>query len=87
MEKLDLKSKGRQGNDRYEGFVVDLAMEISRIVGFNFTIRITDGYGSVDERGQWNGMIRELLEEVGRPDRAGYSLNHLSCKTYYNLDF
>ena len=34
------------------------------IVGFNFTIVPTDGYGSVDKDGRWNGMIRELLEEV-----------------------
>ena len=48
----------------YEGFVVDLALAISKIVGFNFTIVPTDGYGSVGKDGRWNGMIRELLEEV-----------------------
>ena len=64
MEKLDAKSKKRTGNDRFEGFVVDMMAEIAGLVGFNFTIRLTDGYGSVDKDGNWNGMIRELLEEV-----------------------
>ena len=65
MEKLDAREARRKGNDRFEGFVVDLAGAIADIVGFNLTIRLADGYGSVDEEtGQWNGMIRELLEEV-----------------------
>ena len=64
MEKKDAKAKQRTGNNRYEGFVVDLATAISNIVGFNYTLALTDGYGSIGENGEWNGMIRELLEEV-----------------------
>ncbi len=65
MEKLNPTNERLTGNDRYEGFVVDLATEIASIVGFNFSIEVTDGYGSIDkETGEWNGMIRELLEEV-----------------------
>ena len=64
MEKVDAKEQRRTGNDRYEGFVVDLATQIASLVGFNFTIAVTDGYGKLDEKGEWNGMIRELLEEV-----------------------
>ena len=52
-----------EGNDKYEGFIVDLAKEIASIVGFNFTIVPTKSHGS-EEDGQWNGMIKELLEEV-----------------------
>ena len=55
---------GAHGNNQYEGFVVDLANEISKIVGFNFTISIASAYGSIDDDGQWNGMILELLEQV-----------------------
>jgi len=64
MVKRDASSARRTGNDRFEGFVVDLASLIASIVGFNFTLIPTQGYGSVDDDGQWNGMIRELLEEV-----------------------
>ena len=44
--------------------MVDLASEIAGIVGFTYKIVPTDGYGSVGKDGRWNGMIRELLEEV-----------------------
>ena len=31
----------------------------------NLPIAVTNGYGSIDPKtGMWNGMIRELLEEV-----------------------
>ena len=53
-----------EGNDKYEGFIVDLAKEISSIVGFNYTIVPTKSHGSKDNNEQWNGMIKELLEEV-----------------------
>lgn len=57
-------ASGKQSSPKYEGFVVDLALELSRIIGFNFTITPTNGYGSVGKDGRWTGMIRELLEEV-----------------------
>ena len=57
-------SERLEGNSKYEGFIVDLASEIAAIVGFNYTIVPTNAHGSIDKNGQWNGMIRELLEEV-----------------------
>ncbi|XP_074594832.1 glutamate receptor ionotropic, kainate 2-like [Brevipalpus obovatus] len=69
------------GNDRYMGFCIDLLDEISRfkpkkddsrLENFTYEIRIlppTSGaHGSKDEKGEWNGLIRELLE--GRADFA-----------------
>ena len=53
-----------EGNDKYEGFIVDLANKIASIVGFNFTIVPTKSHGSMSNNGEWNGMIKELLEEV-----------------------
>ncbi|TKS82322.1 Glutamate receptor ionotropic, kainate 3 [Collichthys lucidus] len=52
------------GNDRFEGFCIDLLKELANILGFTYEIRLVpDGkYGSQDEKGQWNGMIRELIE-------------------------
>ena len=52
------------GNDRYEGFNVDLIEEISQILGFNYTIKlVADGnYGSFDKvKGEWSGMIGDLV--------------------------
>ena len=54
-----------KGNDKYEGFIIDLAKEIASVVGFNFTIVPTKSHGSmINDHGEWNGMIKELLEEV-----------------------
>ena len=44
--------------------MVDLAEHIAKIVGFQYEIVPTNGYGSVGKDGRWDGMIRELLEEV-----------------------
>lgn len=57
-----------KGNDRFEGFCIDLLKELSHILGFMYDIRVVeDGkYGSQDEKGQWNGMIRELIDHVSK---------------------
>ena len=68
MIKMDALSHGRTGNDKYEGFAVDLVQEISNIVGFNFTLTPSSGYGSRREDGSWTGMIGEITE--GRADMA-----------------
>lgn len=56
------------GNDRFEGFCIDLLKELAGILGFSYEIRLVpDGkYGSQDDKGQWNGLIRELMEHVSR---------------------
>ena len=55
-------SERMEGNDRFEGYCVDLLHEISKIVGFKYTIKIVkdNAYG-VAENGQWNGLIGDLL--------------------------
>ncbi|XP_073341320.1 glutamate receptor ionotropic, kainate 3 [Pagrus major] len=61
---LKKSDKALVGNDRFEGFCIDLLKELATILGFTYEIRLVpDGkYGSQDEKGQWNGMIRELIE-------------------------
>ncbi|XP_056236452.1 glutamate receptor ionotropic, kainate 3 [Seriola aureovittata] len=61
---LKKSDKALVGNDRFEGFCIDLLKELSNILGFTYEIRLVpDGkYGSQDDKGQWNGMIRELIE-------------------------
>ncbi|XP_055710638.1 glutamate receptor ionotropic, kainate 2-like isoform X2 [Phlebotomus papatasi] len=52
------------GNDRFEGFGIDLIHELSLMLGFNYIFHLQeDGvYGSKGENNEWNGMIKELLE-------------------------
>ncbi|GBP84886.1 Glutamate receptor ionotropic, kainate 2 [Eumeta japonica] len=54
------------GNAQFEGYAIDLIHEISKILGFNYTFKLApDGrYGSYNrETREWDGMIRELLEQ------------------------
>ncbi|XP_066156099.1 glutamate receptor ionotropic, kainate 2 isoform X3 [Euwallacea fornicatus] len=54
------------GNAQFEGYAVDLIHEISRTLGFNYTIKLApDGrYGSLNRQtNEWDGMIRELLDQ------------------------
>lgn len=57
------------GNDRFEGYCIDLLKELAIILGFSYEIRLVeDGkYGAQDEKGQWNGMIKELIDHVSEP--------------------
>jgi ABC-type amino acid transport substrate-binding protein len=51
---------------RYEGYNIDLIDEISKILGFNYSVQIVaDGsYGSYNAKTDtWNGMIGELLSQ------------------------
>ncbi|KPP78748.1 glutamate receptor ionotropic, kainate 2-like [Scleropages formosus] len=53
------------GNDRFEGYCIDLLRELAQILGFNYEVQLVeDGkYGAQEETtGQWNGMVRELMD-------------------------
>ena len=57
------------GNNRFEGFCVDLIKSISDMVGFQYEIEISgDGlYGVIDtETGEWNGLVKGLMDKVIR---------------------
>lgn len=54
-------------NDRFEGFGIELIHELSLMLGFNYTfeLQLDNAYGSLNKQtGKWNGMIKELLDEV-----------------------
>ncbi|XP_013416771.1 glutamate receptor ionotropic, kainate 2 isoform X2 [Lingula anatina] len=54
-----------KGNARFYGYCVDLLAEISKLLNFNFTIKLVDdgNYGApVGPNGEWNGMVRELID-------------------------
>lgn len=55
------------GNDRFEGFCIDLIAELSKLLGFNYTFVIQEdgANGNLDRTtGEWNGMIRKILDGV-----------------------
>eukprot|EP00069_Balaena_mysticetus_P016115 bmy_09510T0 len=52
------------GNDRFEGYCLDLLKELSNILGFIYDVKLVpDGkYGAQDDKGEWNGMVKELID-------------------------
>lgn len=56
------------GNDKYEGYCVELAAEIAKHAGYSYKLELVpDGkYGARDpETKMWNGMVGELVYGVG----------------------
>jgi ionotropic glutamate receptor len=54
------------GNERYEGFGIDLIAELSKELGFNYTfiIREDKKNGEYDETtNEWNGMIGDVINK------------------------
>lgn len=53
-----------EGNDKFEGYCIDLIHELSKVLEFKYTIQLVKdkSHGSKNERGEWNGMIRELID-------------------------
>ncbi|RWS28514.1 Glutamate receptor: ionotropic kainate-like protein 2, partial [Leptotrombidium deliense] len=64
------EQKGLSGNDKFEGYCIDLIREIAASLKFKFQIKIVDdkAHGRRNEKGEWNGMIRELID--GKADVA-----------------
>lgn len=58
-----------EGNDRYEGFCVDMLKELADILHFNYKIHLVgDGvYGVPETNGTWTGMVGELIARVSKP--------------------
>ncbi|CAO4365013.1 unnamed protein product [Caenorhabditis nigoni] len=52
----------KTGENKYEGFCIDLLNEMTKVLKFNYTIiEVQDGtYGIEDESGRWNGIIGAL---------------------------
>ncbi|KAF4021978.1 hypothetical protein G4228_013242 [Cervus hanglu yarkandensis] len=74
------------GNDRFEGYCIDLLKELAHILGFSYEIRLVeDGkYGAQDDKGQWNGMIKELIDHKADLAVAPLTITHVREKA---IDF
>ncbi|CAM2107687.1 unnamed protein product [Caretta caretta] len=65
-----------EGNDRYEGFCVDMLKELAEILHFNYKIRLVgDGvYGVPEVNGTWTGMVGELIARKADLAVAGLTI-------------
>ncbi|XP_043356993.1 glutamate receptor ionotropic, kainate 4 isoform X2 [Dermochelys coriacea] len=65
-----------EGNDRYEGFCVDMLKELAEILHFNYKIHLVgDGvYGVPEVNGTWTGMVGELIARKADLAVAGLTI-------------
>ncbi|MBN3277979.1 GRIA1 protein, partial [Polyodon spathula] len=71
-----------EGNEKYEGYCVELAAEIAKHVGYKYRLEIVpDGkYGARDPDNKvWNGMVGELVYGVKQSHR-GSTAETLPCE-------
>uniref|UniRef100_A0A3B4A4U2 Glutamate receptor n=1 Tax=Periophthalmus magnuspinnatus TaxID=409849 RepID=A0A3B4A4U2_9GOBI len=68
--------QGLEGNDRYEGFCVDMLKELAEILKFKYRIRLVgDGlYGVPGTNGTWTGMVGELISRKADLAVAGLTI-------------
>ncbi|XP_034944502.1 glutamate receptor ionotropic, kainate 2-like isoform X2 [Chelonus insularis] len=64
---LTESSTMKTGNDRYEGFTIDIIHELSKLLHFNYTFveqtdKNTGKYNPVT--GKWNGMIGKIIDKT-----------------------
>jgi len=53
------------GNDRYEGFAIDIIDEISKELKFNYTLEVEGDYGKKSPTtGKWSGMLGKIMDGV-----------------------
>lgn len=76
----------RFGNDRFEGYTIDLIEELSKLLQFKYKFKLVDdgAYGIKNEKGEWNGMIGELIN--GKADIAIADLT-ITSKREEAVDF
>lgn len=83
-EMLKESSEQLEGNNRYEGFGIELIDELAKLNEFNYTFEIqADGvYGSKNKiTGKWNGMMEKVMDGV-----IIVFFLYINCMIYEYLD-
>lgn len=67
------------GNDRYEGYAIDIIQELSELIDFDYEIIIQEDKNNGEYSpvtGKWDGMIGKIISGVSRTtlDNANISL-------------
>jgi len=54
-----------RGQEKFEGYAVDLIRKLSELMEFDFEFMIVNGNGKYNpETKQWDGIIRKLIDHV-----------------------
>ncbi|KFM75322.1 Glutamate receptor, ionotropic kainate 1, partial [Stegodyphus mimosarum] len=55
------------GNERFEGFCIDLLRTISDLLGFNYDLYLVpdNKFGAENTTtGEWSGLVKEIIEKI-----------------------
>lgn len=53
------------GNERYEGFAIDVIQQLSEILEFNYTLQVESDYGKYNNKTEkWSGMLGKIMADV-----------------------
>ncbi|KAJ7996851.1 hypothetical protein DPEC_G00222810 [Dallia pectoralis] len=68
--------QAREGNERYEGFCVDMLSELAQLLHFRYHLQlVADGeYGTLGTNGTWTGMVGELISRKADMAIAGLTI-------------
>ena len=69
-----------------DGQYIDILKQLSKMLNFEFRLfkRFDENWGSIDENGNWNGMISNLMS--GEADIVGASLT-MCCRRTEVIDY
>ncbi|XP_054715815.1 glutamate receptor ionotropic, kainate 2-like [Uloborus diversus] len=82
------------GNDRFEGFCIDLLKTIADLIGFSYELYIVPDkkFGAENTTtGEWNGLVREIIDKNADLAMAPMTINYAResvidfTKPYMNL--
>lgn len=61
-----MMENGSDGKPVFSGYCIDLLKQISEHLNFEYEISLVPDreFGTLNDKGEWNGMIRELIDKV-----------------------
>lgn len=66
-----------RGQEKFEGYAVDLIGKLSEIMEFDYEFMIVNGNGKYNpETKQWDGIIRKLIDHVSASIRWSLQMNN-----------
>lgn len=74
------QGKNLTGNNRFEGFCIDLLQQVSEQVGFRYEIQLASDkiYGTYNkDTGQWNGIVKRLIDKEADLAVAPMTINSM----------
>ena len=76
------KDMNLTGNDKFEGFCIDLLKTVADSLGFQYELYLVPDakFGAADGDGNWNGLVRELMDKVCK-----FSLLFLLFHLFYSI--